>query len=246
MIIAGPCLYTDISEREDIHKTACQLHQLSADNDIDIRFRCKLWGGGTTPDKYYKGIGGDGLELLEYINDELLPTGTEIQTYTQASVAGNLDFLWIGARNCQNYTLLKFMKEYPNDVFIKRNPGITISETIGIYDIMNQLYEKQVYIIERGINTFDRLPDSRWSPDLKGVIRIKYERPDIFKRLVVDISHSVGRKEYISDIYSAFMAVGVKHYMVEVMAEPEKSKTDKGQIMSVDELKTMLGGWLIK
>ena len=99
---------------------------------------------------------------------------------------------------------------------------------------------KMPYIIERGINTFDRQPDSRWSPDLKGIIRVKNERPDIFSRLVVDCSHSVGRKEYSGDVYRAFKAIGVQHFMFECSIAPEKSKTDKGQILSIEELEEIL------
>lgn len=203
-------------------------------------FRCKVWGGGTSPEKYFAGLGVNGLTVLDEIQKKIMPVGTEVQIPLHIQCCLNLSFIWVGARNCQNYALLELLKYFKGDVFIKRGFGITIREVMGIYDIMEQNFGKRVYIIERGIVTFDRSQNSRWSPDLKGVIRLKHNMSDIFKRLVVDCSHSVGRKEYSGDVYRAFKAIGVNHFMFECSIAPEKSKTDKGQILSIEELEEIL------
>ena len=237
MIIAGNCLMVDDKDVEITYETAKELKE----RGLADYFRCKLWGGGTTPNKYFKGIGIEGIAHLEKINKEIMPVGTEVQIPEHIEICTNLPFIWIGARNCQNYALLEKTKVYiRGEVFIKRGCGITIDEFIGLFDIMSLIIGGDIYIIERGINTFDRLPDSRWSPDLKGVIRIKHERPDIFNRLVVDCSHSVGRKSYIEDTYKAFKAIGVKHFMFECSSEPARSRTDTKQILSVCELERIL------
>ena len=131
------------------------------------------------------------------------------------------------------------VRKYKGEVFLKRGFGMTVDETIGIYDIMKKRHNKDCYIIDRGINTFDRLDDSRWSPDLKGAIRLKKERPDIFERLVIDCSHSTGRKELIADVYKAFKAIGVKHFHFECTSDG-KSRTDKRHMISVKKLKKIL------
>ena len=237
MLICGNCLMVDKEDKEIAYKTARELK----DRGLAYYFRCKLWGGGTTPEKYYRGIGNDGLEALKEIDRRVMPTGTEVQIPEHiCDCQGKLSFIWIGARNCQNYGLLESLRGFFGEVLIKRSFGMTIDELIGLSDIYKARIGKSIYIIERGINTFDRLPDSRWSPDLKGVIRIKNKRPDIFSRLVVDCSHSVGRKEYIEDTYKAFKAIGVNHFMFECSSQPEKSKTDKGQMLSIDELEKIL------
>ena len=113
------------------------------------------------------------------------------------------------------------------------------NRSIPLYDIILKLYKRKAYIIERGEVNFDRLVDSRWSPDLKGSIRIKQERPDIFDRLIIDCSHSVGRKEYVRDTYQAFKAIGVKHFMFECSIDG-KSETDQRQMLSVKKLQDIL------
>ena len=234
MIIAGPCLYTNKTEEKEIYETAKQL------NGYASHFRCKLWGGGTKPEKYLAGIGCNGLQLLEKIqNDFNFPCGTEVQGKMQIDNCSKLNYIWVGARNCHNYLLLSEIKDRKGDIFIKRGAGITVDETIGIYDIMKQIHNVDVYIIERGINTFDRQETSRWSPDLKGCIRIKHERPDIFDRLVVDCSHSVFIKDCVSDVHKAFKAIGVNHFMFECTASGV-SRTDQGHMLSCDELKEII------
>jgi len=233
MIIAGDCLYTDYLDEDRIIHNAEELKGV-----VDY-FRCKIFGGGTRPDRYIAGIGINGIETLSYIDKEIIPCGTEIQTLSQYKMCDTLSYHWIGARNSQNYGFLNEISCSKKDVMIKRGASITIDETIGLFDIMKHINNKEVYIIERGINTFDRLDDSRWSPDLKGVIRIKHERPDIFDRLIIDCSHSVGRKEYVADTYKAFKAIGIKHFMFECTIDGF-SKTDYRHMLSAKELKELL------
>jgi 3-deoxy-D-arabino-heptulosonate 7-phosphate (DAHP) synthase len=243
MILAGPCSYINKNQERQIFKTADALNKIKFDLKIDLWFRCKLYLGGTSPEKFKIGIEEKGIRTLRVIQ-KYLPTGTEIQTISQLIDCFDFDYIWLGARNAQNYGLLKEICEvWPKGkpIFIKRNPGMTIKEIIGLYDIIDKIYKKEVYIIDRGILTFDRQSDSRWSPDLKGIIQIKNERPDIFNKLMMDCSHSVGRKEYIKDTYNAFKAIGCKNFMFEC-TENGKSLTDQIQMLSTEELKNILKG----
>ncbi len=238
MIIAGPCLYVDKNDEEMVWQTARALSEIPE----VTHFRCKLWGGGTRVDRYCEGIGIDGFNMLEDINNSLFPVGTEVQSLAHighATMRG-LDFIWIGARNSQNYDLLQHLNFWDGMVLIKRSPAMTIDEVIGLYDICKKIYQiRDVYIIERGINTFDRLESSRWSPDLKGVIRIKNERRDIFSRLVVDCSHSVGDRRWIHDTYTAFKSIGVEHFMFECTHDGV-SRTDQNHMLNTDELREII------
>jgi len=235
MIIAGPCAFIDLKEADEIWQTAEKL------KPIATHFRCKLWQGGTRPETYNSGVGLSGLPLLKRIN-EIIPTGTEVKTPEHIAHCGPLSFLWVGARNSQNYNLLEQLAgHYKGTILIKRGMGMTIDETIGLFDICRKEFYFLPHIVERGILTFDRLPESRWSVDLKGAIRLKVERPDIFERLVVDCAHASGKKEYIPDTYRAFRAIGVQHFMFEVLAHPELAKTDRAQCLSVEELGEVVG-----
>jgi 3-deoxy-D-arabino-heptulosonate 7-phosphate (DAHP) synthase len=237
LIIAGNCSYLDISEQKHIIDNAYELKAIGVDY-----FRCKLWLGGTTPEKFMKGIESEGIQTLNWIDKNVIATGTEIHIPEQFALCDKMSYIWIGARNARNYSLLNIIgkvKPDKQEIMIKRAPDMIIAETIGLYDICVKKFNFCPYIIERGQVNIDRLEDSRWSPDIKGVIRIKQERPDIFDRLVIDCSHSVGRKEYIKDIYKAFKAVDCKHYMFESTLDG-KSKTDERQMLSVKELKNII------
>lgn len=231
MIIAGNCLHT--GSPESILQNAEALKRIGVD-----RFRAKLYGGGSSPEKYNYGVGDKGYNALRWIDNYIMPAGTEIHTPEQI-LDYDITYVWVGARNSRNYTLLKEISKFKGDIMLKRGADMTIDETIGIFDICKEKHGYTPYIIERGILIFDRLYDSRWSPDLKGIIRIKEERPDIFKKIVLDCSHSVGRKEYIKDTYEAFKAIGVKHYMFESTIDGE-SDTDQRQMLSIAELKEII------
>jgi len=236
MIIAGPCLYTDKSEKERFLETAEALKET-----VDL-FRCKIWGGGTTPEKYCYGMSSNGIGLLEHIEREIMPVSTEIHCLDHLFETLQLSSIWIGARNSQNYSLLSSLSIIKDkQLFIKRGTGMTIDELIGIADIMRLKHGVKVSMIERGVVGIDRQEFSRWSPDLKGILRLKIERPDIFKDLVVDCSHSVGKKEYIQGTYDAFKAIGVNSFMFECTIDG-KSKTDQGHMLSVKELENIIKG----
>jgi 3-deoxy-7-phosphoheptulonate synthase len=237
MIIAGPCLLNDNqAEIDNCIETAMQLYAI----DPAIMFRCKLFGGGTTPERYKPGIEFKGIEVFKKLWSELkgINLGTEIQTLQHLYLGLEaLDFFWIGARNCQNYGLLSELGAYINNriALIKRGAAITIDELIGIHDICRDIHGYKPIMIERGINTFCRTPDKRWTVDYDGMMRLLRERPDI--GLMLDPSHASGSKEYIFPMVKAACAIGVKNFMLEVYANPELTQTDKAQAISIEEFK---------
>jgi 3-deoxy-7-phosphoheptulonate synthase len=235
LIIAGPCLYIDENFKEEVWQTALRLK-----DKVDF-FRCKIWGGGTKPEKYFPGVGNKGLELLSYINTNVMPVMTEVQTPDHVTACRNkIDSIWVGARNSQNYALLENCSTWNGYLFVKRGFGMTMDELIGVYDIMQKKFSKDIYVVERGINTFDRTPEQRWSIDFRGVLMLKRTRPDIFKQLVVDVSHSSGHYKYIEDIYFIFKNLGVKHFMFEVYNDVTKAVTDKLQAIGIETFSKIL------
>jgi 3-deoxy-D-arabino-heptulosonate 7-phosphate (DAHP) synthase len=234
MIIAGPCSYIDLSDDGEILDTAVEL------KGVADWYRVKPYLGGTRPDRFMKGMEYSAHLMLKHINSTIMPVGIEVQTAAQlVEMHTAISYAWIGARNSANYGLLEELRFYKGPLLIKRGPAMTVDETIGLYDILRDIYKFEPMIIERGIVTIDRTDTSRWSPDLKGVIRIKNERPDIFRKLVIDCSHSVGVANYVADTYRAFKAIGCQHFMFECTASG-KSRTDQGQMISVKQLKEIL------
>lgn len=235
MVIAGDCLMIDEGDTSTILDCA---YALVGHADF---YRCKIYGGGPNIEKYKPGIRDGGIWVLEHINNSMLPALTEVRTIEQFDkVIDKISGVWIGARNCQNYDLLEHVSKTNKVVMVKRGAGNTIDEILGIHDLMLKLFNKQIYIIERGINTFDRGEVSRWSPDIKGAMRIKHYRPDVWPYYVVDCSHSVFDKNFVADTYMAFRAIGCENFMFECTIDG-KSETDQAHMLSVNELKNIIG-----
>ena len=155
MKIAGPCLYVDALDTDDIIRCAAELQGV-----VDI-FRVKIYGGGTSPEKYMRGIGDLGLDILQEINDSIIPVITEIHTPEQLWACVDLHGIWIGARNSANYSLLEQLKYYHGEIFIKRGTGMSLKEFIGLYDICHIVHNFKPYVIERGVNYLSRT-DKTW------------------------------------------------------------------------------------
>jgi 3-deoxy-7-phosphoheptulonate synthase len=230
MIIAGPCLFNDVSEEKNIIECA---HELRGHI---THFRCKVWGGGTSVEKYRSGMGAYGIDILSEINKKI-PAGTEVQIPSQIKlcdgILNSLNFIWIGARNCQNYSLLKQAANFSGELMIKRHPGMILDEFINLYFIMKEIHKREVYLIERGIHNISG--NGRWGINLNDIVFLKCHFPEIFDKLIIDCSHSVGDYELIKDTYQAMKAIGVKHYMFECTLDGY-SKTDYQHMLSVGQL----------
>jgi len=235
LIIAGNCLLSKNDEVEGVLETAKALQGLIT------HFRCKIIGGGTIKYKYRNGIGFQkGLKVLETIN-KFIPTGTEVQTLSHIEYCQRLSYVWVGARNCQNYALLEYLEYFQGDVFTKRGVGMTINELVGIYEVMKAIHKKPVCIIERGIININDKDITRWSISLNDILYFKYYYSEIFNKLIIDCSHSAGRAEYVEEIYKSTKAIGCQHFMFECTLDG-KSNTDQNHMLSVDKLKEILDG----
>jgi len=255
-IYAGPCLLNDNQlEIEDCFKTAEFFSKLNSTprssflNKIEIKFRCKLFGGGTNLKKFKPGIRQAGVKILQNVRNIFnIKIGCDISTPDEIEYLSDFDFIWIGARNSQNYNLLEALKYLPRidkkEILIKRGPGMTIEEIIGIHDICVARYGYEPVIIERGINTFCRSEARRWMPDFQGLLRILTERFDI--KLCFDPSHACGQRIDVAAMTRAAFQLGVKNFMVEVMNDPTLSQTDKDQILSTEDFEKYIYYWLLR
>lgn len=240
MIIAGPCLIeNDPNEFANAFKTADGLAAI----DKDINFRAKIWGGGLTPDIYFPGVGPkEGLEILGEIGVYTgLNVGTEIQSSERLPiVAGNVDFIWVAARCMQSYGLLAEVgihREAFKHITIKRHYGSPAAEAIGIHDICVHRHGFKPFLCERGVNSFEEPGQCRWIPDFRFMANVLRERPDI--DLMFDPCHSSFNRENVFAFTKAARAIGVKHFMFEVYADPKQTQVDKQHALSIDDMKRL-------
>jgi 3-deoxy-7-phosphoheptulonate synthase len=144
-------------------------------------------------------------------------------------------WIWIPARQMQNYKLLSMARKIYTAIILKRGFGNTIDEVIGASEYLKR--DKEFfYICERGIVTFDRREDSRWMPDFRGMLELK----QLGYKVIFDPSHACGKREWVIPMAKAAMALGIDGLMVEVRENPEESWSDARQCLSLEDFEILM------
>ncbi len=223
VIVAGPC---SVESREQILETA---------EAVRARGAMMLRGGAFKPrtSPYaFQGLGWEGVDLLaEAGRASGLPTVSEVMTIDQVErMAERIDVLQIGARNMQNFDLLKAVGRAGRPVLLKRGLSATIDELLAAAEYILAEGNPNVILCERGIRTFE--PATRNTLDLSAVPVLR-ERSHL--PVFVDPSHGVGVRRWIAPLCRAAKAVGAHGLLVEVHPNPPEAKSDKEQALTFDD-----------
>ena len=220
VVMAGPCT---VETREQLLETALGVKAAGAHI---------LRGGAYKPRSSpyaFQGLGEEGLRLLaEAKSLSGLPVITEVMEPGNVGlVAEYADILQIGARNCQNYPLLREVGRIDTPVMLKRGPGCTIEEWVMAAEHIMSQGNHQVIMCERGIKTFENA--TRYTLDLSAV--------PVLKRLthlpvVVDPSHGTGKWYLIKSMCLAAIAAGADGVLVEVHPTPDSALCDGAQSLT--------------
>lgn len=214
LIIAGPCA---VESRQQIKIIAQTLHEMG----VKI-LRCQLWKPRTDPESF-QGVGLTGLKWLKEIKDEYgFIIATEIMDKDQIEpTKGVVDILWVGARNMQNYELLKTLGLDSRPVILKRGFIATVEEWIkaGKYIGLDR-----VILCERGIRT--GADAMRFTLDLNGALVAKFDHK---MPVIIDPSHTAGRADMVPNLAFAGVAAGMDGIVVEVHHQPEQALSDASQ-----------------
>jgi 3-deoxy-7-phosphoheptulonate synthase len=224
-LIAGPCT---IESEEQIIKTAMQLKNTG----ISI-----LRGGAFKPRSSpysFQGLGKKGLIALKKAGSLTeLPVITEIlDTDDIPLVVEYADILQVGARNCQNYSLLKKLGKINKPVLLKRGLMTTIEELLLSAEYILSGGNEQVILCERGIRTFET--ETRNTLDISAIpiLKLKTHLP-----VIVDPSHASGSKELICPLSLAAVSAGADGLMIEVHSDPENALCDGNQSLTPGQFK---------
>ncbi|MFK7827780.1 MAG: bifunctional 3-deoxy-7-phosphoheptulonate synthase/chorismate mutase [Oligoflexales bacterium] len=219
-IIAGPC---SVESRHQIMGIAARVADLGGGV---LRGGC--FKPRTSP-YAFQGLGFEGLHLLKEAGDLYnLPIVTEVMHPEDIKpVAEIADMIQIGARNMQNFSLLKEAGKVDCPVMLKRGLMASIDEWLSAAEYLLAHGNGQVLLCERGIRTFETA--TRNTLDLSAVPVLK-ERTHL--PVIIDPSHASGTWRYIPDLSVASMAVGAHGIMVEVHPEPEKALSDGPQALT--------------
>ena len=223
VVIAGPCA---VEGREQALATARAVKKYGA-----VLFRGGAFKPRTSPYSF-QGLGEEGLKILAEIREELgLGVVTEITSPTQADVMMKyVDVVQVGARNMQNFELLKCVGRMGKPVLLKRGLSATIEEWLMSAEYILSEGNDDVVLCERGIRTFE--PFTRNTLDLSAIPVIKNLT---HLPVIIDPSHATGIREKVSPMARAAVAAGADGLMIEVHHDPDKALSDGPQSLYPDQ-----------
>lgn len=220
-VIAGPC---SVESAEQTLTTARELKARGA----------QLLRGGAfkprTSPYAFQGLGRRGLEILAQARAETgLPIVSEVlSTDDLPLVEEFVDVLQVGARNMQNYPLLKRVGQSRRPVLLKRGMSATLEEFLLAAEYIMAEGNRNVVLCERGIRTFSDY--SRFTLDISIVPELKRLT---HLPVVVDPSHAAGRRELVIPLARAAIAAGADGVMVEAHTDPKKALSDGAQALTI-------------
>lgn len=221
-LIAGPCA---VESSEQVTSIARQVSAAGA----------QLLRGGAfkprTSPYTFGGLGAGGLELLCRAGRETgLPVVSEITDPRQLSLFREVDVLQVGARNMQNFELLRELGRQEKPVLLKRSFGATVTELLQAAEYILAGGNERVILCERGIRTFET--DSRATLDVAGIAALKEQS---HLPVLADPSHAAGRRELVAPLALAAAAAGADGLMIEVHDRPEEALSDGRQALTCGE-----------
>jgi 3-deoxy-7-phosphoheptulonate synthase len=227
LLIAGPC---SVESEKQMITIAWQVKEAGAN---------MLRGGAFKPrtSPYaFQGLGLAGLKILDKARKETgLPVVTEVIDPRDALwVSEFVDVMQIGARNMQNFSLLKEVGKVGKPVLLKRGMTSTLSEWLNCAEYILAEGNPNVILCERGIRTFETY--TRNTLDLSMVPALK-EMTHL--PVIVDPSHGTGRLSLIEPMGLAAVAAGCDGLMVEVHCNPEEALSDKEQALNPQQFAVM-------
>jgi 3-deoxy-7-phosphoheptulonate synthase len=228
VVIAGPC---SVESRQQIREAARRVRAAGAD---------MLRGGAYKPrtSPYdFQGLGRKALEWLAEAGRECgLPVVTEVVSPEDVDlVAEHADLLQVGARNMQNYALLRRLATAPKPVLLKRGPSATIQEWLLAAEYLLSGGNPRVVLCERGIRTFETA--MRNTLDLAGVALVKSLS---HLPVIVDPSHGTGKRALVPPASRAAAAVGADGLLIEVHPCPERALSDGDQSLDPAEFAALM------
>ena len=228
LIIAGPCAVESTEQMKQVAETL-KKHHIKA-------IRGGAYKPRTSPYEF-QGLKKEGLKILNEISSEydLISVTEVLDTRDVEIVMKYTDVLQIGARNMQNYELLKEVGKTNCPVILKRGMNALIHEWIFASEYIALQGNTNIILCERGIRTFET--KSRNTLDISAVPIIKRETN---LPVIADLSHSLGRKDIIIPIAKSVLAAGADGFMVEVHPEPEFALSDNDQQLNIEEFIKLL------
>ncbi|RXZ82651.1 3-deoxy-7-phosphoheptulonate synthase [Paenibacillaceae bacterium] len=225
-IIAGPCA---VESLDQLRTVAASLKQAGV----------KVMRGGAfkprTSPYDFQGLGVEGLQMLKAVADEYeLTTISEIVNPAHMELAAQyIDIIQIGARNMHNFELLKAAGETNMPVVLKRGLSATLEEFVLAAEYIASRGNTQIILIERGIRTYEK-----WTRNTLDISAVPILKQETHLPVLVDVTHSTGRKDIMVPCAKAALAAGADGIMVEVHPDPRSALSDAEQQLDPEQFQT--------
>ena len=226
--IAGPC---SIENEDQIFKIA----------EIVARAGAKILRGGAfkprTSPYSFQGLGEEGLKLIRKAADKYnLLVITEVMEISQIKIIEEYsDIFQIGARNMQNFSLLREIGKASKPVMLKRGLSATVEDWLMSAEYILSNGNKEVMLCERGIRTFETYTRNTFDLSAIPVVHKRSHLP-----VVADPSHAVGLRDKVLPMARAAVAAGADALMVEVHHDPDNALSDGPQALLPDQFEEMM------
>jgi 3-deoxy-7-phosphoheptulonate synthase len=218
-LVGGPC---GVESREQLFTVA----RYVAEAGVKL-LRAGAFKPRTSP-YAFQGLGTEGLRLLEQVRDEfglgIVTEATEVETFDE--VEASADMVQIGARNMQNFALLRRAGRCEKPVLLKRGPAATLEEWLLAAEYVLGEGNRSVVLCERGIRT--------WSDHARNTLDVSVvpaAKALTHLPVVVDPSHATGRRDLVIPCGLAGVAAGADGLLVETHCHPEKALSDGPQAL---------------
>ncbi|MEA4816466.1 MAG: 3-deoxy-7-phosphoheptulonate synthase [Lachnospiraceae bacterium] len=227
VIMAGPCA---VESREQLLQSAIAVKNSGA----------QILRGGTykprTSPYSFQGLEVEGLKFMAEIREITgLSVITEVTSERAAeAAAGYVDILQIGARNMQNFELLKYVGRLNMPVMLKRGISATIDEWLNAAEYVMSEGNENVILCERGIRTYETSTRNTLDISAVPVIKKKSHLP-----IIIDPSHASGVREYIAPLSRAGIAAGCDGLMIEVHPNPKEALSDGPQSLAPNDFEIL-------
>jgi 3-deoxy-7-phosphoheptulonate synthase len=230
VVIAGPC---SVESREQLLQTAHAVKRAGAS---------MLRGGAYKPRTSPYDFQGLGIEALKILSEAKKETGLPIVTEVMSTedldvIAEHADMLQVGARNMQNFALLRRLATSNKPILLKRGPSATVKEWLLAAEYLLSGGNRNVVLCERGIKTFES--EMRNTFDLAAVA---LARDLSHLPVVADPSHGTGKQSLIAAVSRAAVAVGADGLIIEVHPCPERALSDGPQSLDFEGFEMVMRG----
>tara|TARA_B100000929_G_scaffold290465_1_gene284123 strand:- start:1490 stop:2539 length:1050 start_codon:yes stop_codon:yes gene_type:complete len=229
VVMAGPC---SAETEEQVEETAAAVKKAGAS---------VLRGGAFKPRSSpysFQGLGEDGLKMLRgAADDQEMKLVSEVMDVSQIELVGKYsDILQVGARNMQNYTLLRELGLTKKPVLLKRGISATIEEWLLSAEYILAGGNSDVILCERGIRTFESYTRNTLDISAIPVVHKLSHLP-----IVADPSHGIGIRDKVAPMARASLAAGADALIIEVHCNPDQAMSDGAQSLYPDQFDRLMG-----